>query len=58
MERERKKYFKSWKNEYERHDRAKSRKELEKEKDGMHTSLGHLIRPICLRTRRSLSLSL
>lgn len=23
----------------------------------MHTSLGHLIRPICLRTRRSLSLS-
>lgn len=33
------------------------KEERTREKEEVHTSLGHLIRPICLSTRRSLSLS-
>lgn len=39
-------------------EQSVGKNESEREKEELHTSLGHLIRPICLRTRRSLSLSL
>lgn len=39
-------------------NKRKEKRKGHRKKEGAHTSLGHLIRPICLSTRRSLSLSL